>query len=216
MRFTQVLILGTSLLASPIFAEPAAPPAPAEPPKAAVPAPAPVPPAAPAPQAELPKASAMLATPEEVISRVRQAVAFLREKGKSGFPEFNNRNGGWVWKDSYIFLYNCQRDEMVAHPMRPDLVGRSILQIQDEKGKFLFQELCKAGKKPNGGWVEYYWTKIGEGRTSRKISYALAADISFDTGTQVGAGIYDDKITAQQLDELLTKMSDPSKYPMLQ
>lgn len=212
MRFTQVLILSTSFLAYPVFAEEAAAPTPPPAPVAqpAVPAPAEQPKVAPV------VASVTSATPEEVINRVRQAVAFLREKGKSGFSEFNNRNGGWVWKDSYVFLYNCQRDEMVAHPMRPDLVGRSILQIQDEKGKFLFQELCKAGKKPNGGWVEYNWTKIGEGRTSRKISYALAADISFDTGTQVGAGIYDDKVTAQQLDELLTKMSDPSKYPMLQ
>jgi len=207
MRFTQILILGTSFLAYPVFADEVVPTPPAAP--AAQPV-------APAEQPKVAPVAIATATPEEVISRVRQAVAFLREKGKSGFTEFNNRNGGWVWKDSYIFLYNCQRDEMVAHPMRPDLVGRAILQIQDENGKFLFQELCKSGKKPNGGWVEYNWTKIGEGRTSRKISYALAADISFDTGTQVGAGIYDDKITAQQLDELLAKMSDPSKYPMLQ
>lgn len=156
------------------------------------------------------------ATPAEVIAKVREAAQFLHDKGKAGFVDFTAPTGKWVWKDSYVFVYNCQQNKMIAHPIRPDLVGKPILQIRDNNNKLLFEELCKAGNKPQGGWVEYVWTKPGEGKLSRKISYALAADIAFEFGTQVAAGIYDDAITEKDLSELLIKMSDPSKYPMAQ
>jgi signal transduction histidine kinase len=153
------------------------------------------------------------ATPDEVIAKVRQAANHLYEKGNSAFAEFNAKSSAWVWKDSYVFIYDCQQDKMIAHPFRPDLVDRPILQIKDSKGTPLFQKLCEAGKQENGGWVEYYWDKPGEAVPSRKISYALAAKVSFKVGVQVGAGIYDDKVTTQQLSELLAKMSDPTKFP---
>jgi hypothetical protein len=35
-----------------------------------------------------------------------------------------------VWKDSYVFVYGCRLDTMIAHPMRPDLVRRAVMQIK--------------------------------------------------------------------------------------
>lgn len=156
------------------------------------------------------------ATPQEVITKVREAAQFLHQKGSAGISEFNTPNSRWVWKDSYVFVYDCHQNKMLAHPIRPDLVGKPLLQIKDNNNKSIFEDLCKAGAKPTGGWVEYVWPKPGEGQLSRKISYALAADISFDYGTQVAAGIYDNNLKEQQLSELLNRMSDPKAYPMAQ
>ena len=153
------------------------------------------------------------ATPEEVVSKVWAASRFLNEKGASGFAAFNSKDGPWSWKDSYVFVYDCRLDRMVAHPMRPDLVGRPLMQITDNNGKYIFKELCKAGDDPRGGWVEYVWTKPGAGSVSRKISYAKAADIAFSSGIQVAAGVYDDKASVADLTKLTDKMSDPTKYP---
>ena len=155
------------------------------------------------------------ATPEEAMTKVREAVKFLHDKGASGYAEFNNSEGKWVWKDSYVFVYDCRLDKMVAHPLRPDLVGKSILQIQDNNGRFIFKELCKAGDRPHGGWVEYVWPKPGAGNLSRKVSYAHLADISFASGIQVSAGVYDDKVTLPELNQALERVADPSKYPVL-
>ncbi|MBL8539100.1 MAG: cache domain-containing protein [Betaproteobacteria bacterium] len=155
------------------------------------------------------------ATPEEAMTKVREAVKFLHDKGASGYAEFNNAEGKWVWKDSYVFVYDCRLDKMVAHPLRPDLVGKSILQIQDNNGKYIFKELCKAGDQPHGGWVEYVWPKPGAGNLSRKVSYAHVADISFASGIQVSAGVYDDKVTLPELNKALERVTDPSKYPAL-
>lgn len=153
------------------------------------------------------------ATPEEVVTRVWAAAKFLQTKGVSGIPSFNSTDGPWVWKDSYVFVFDCRLDRMVAHPLRPDLVGRPILQITDNNGRYIFNELCKAATQPRGGWVEYEWTKPGAGRTSRKLSYALTAEMAFSAGIQVGAGVYDEKLTPVALNRLVQKLADPEKYP---
>lgn len=153
------------------------------------------------------------ASAEEVVIKVRAAAKLLHDKGISAFAEINEHSGRWVWKDSYVFAYDCRQNRMLAHPLRPDLVGQPLMQITDNSGKLIFRELCKAGGQPRGGWVEYLWTKPGAGNASRKLSYALAADVTFSSGIQVGAGIYDEKITLADLDKLTERLSDPTKYP---
>jgi signal transduction histidine kinase len=152
------------------------------------------------------------ATADEAVAKVQAAARYLQGKGASGYADFNNASGRWVWKDSYVFVFDCRQDRMVAHPLRPDLVGRPILQITDNAGKYIFKELCRVGAGP-GGWVEYAWQKPGAGALSRKITYTLAADVSFASGIHVGAGIYDDKITMAELAKVVEKITDPTKYP---
>lgn len=152
------------------------------------------------------------ASAEEVVAKVHEAAQYLHDKGLAGFADFNNnKDARWVWKDSYVFVYSCRDDAMIAHPLRPDLVGKPILQMKDDKDKALFEELCKAGAKTNGGWVEYWWPKPGEGKASRKISFAHSADVSFKPDIQVAAGIYDDKLTADDLNKIADKAAAPKK-----
>ena len=152
------------------------------------------------------------ASAEEVVAKVHEAAQYLHDKGLAGFADFNNnKDARWVWKDSYVFVYSCRDDAMIAHPLRPDLVGKPILQMKDDKYKALFEELCKAGAKTNGGWVEYWWPKPGEGKASRKISFAHSADVSFKPDIQVAAGIYDDKLTADDLNKIAEKAAAPKK-----
>jgi signal transduction histidine kinase len=152
------------------------------------------------------------ATPQEVISKVYEAVQYLNSKGLAGFSDFNNnKDARWVWKDSYVFVYSCRDNVMIAHPLRPDLVSRPILQMKDDKDNPLFQELCKAGASKNGGWVEYWWPKPGEAKASRKISFAHRAEVSFQPDIQVAAGIYDDRMSVEELNKLADQAAIPQK-----
>jgi signal transduction histidine kinase len=83
--------------------------------------------------------------------------------------------------------------------------------MRDDKDHPLFQDLCKAGANPNGGWVEYWWPKPGEAKASRKISYAHSAPVSFKSDIQVGAGIYDDKLTPEDLSKMIEESATPQK-----
>ena len=152
------------------------------------------------------------ATPEEVIVKVHEAVQYLNDKGLAGFSDFNNnKDARWVWKDSYVFVYSCRDNVMIAHPLRPDMVGKPILQMKDDKDHLLFQEMCKVGANKNGGWVEYWWPKPGEAKASRKISYVHGAEVSFKPDIQVGAGIYDDKQSVAELNKHDTEAQQTKK-----
>ncbi len=153
------------------------------------------------------------ATPEESITKVWAASKFLQDKGASGFASLNSQDGIWTWKDSYVFAFDCRFDRMVAHPTRPDLVGRPIMQITDNNGKYIFKEMCKLASSPRGGWLEYVWTRPGAGRVSRKLTYVHTAEIAFSNGIQLAAGVYDEKLSLEDLDKLTAKMADPAKYP---
>lgn len=153
------------------------------------------------------------ATPDEVIIKVNEAVQYLKSKGVAGFSDFNNnKDARWVWKDSYVFVYSCRDNVMIAHPLRPDMVGRPVLQMKDDKGHLLFQDMCKAASaSADGGWVEYWWPKPGEPTSSRKISYVHGAEVSFKPDIQVGAGIYDDKMSVEELNKLIAPSKRPAK-----
>ncbi len=152
------------------------------------------------------------ATPDEVITKVHEAVQHLNAKGLAGFADFNNnKDARWVWKDSYVFVYSCRDNVMLGHPLRPDMVGKPILQMKDDKDHLLFQDMCKAGANRDGGWVEYWWPKPGEAKASRKISYVHSAEVSFKPDIQVGAGIYDDKLSVDELNKMAAQAREPKK-----
>jgi signal transduction histidine kinase len=58
---------------------------------------------------------------------------------------------------------------------------------------------CEAGRKPGGGWFEYPFPKPGAREPSRKISFVLAVP---GTPYVVGAGVYDEKITLDELEAI--------------
>ncbi|HOW76425.1 MAG TPA: cache domain-containing protein [Candidatus Competibacteraceae bacterium] len=152
------------------------------------------------------------ATPDEVVTKVHEAVQHLNTKGLAGFSDFNNnKDARWVWKDSYVFVYSCRDNVMLGHPLRPDMVGKPILQMKDDKDHLLFQDMCKVGANKDGGWVEYWWPKPGEAKASRKISFVHSAEVSFKPDIQVGAGIYDDKLSVEELNKMAAQVKEPKK-----
>ena len=138
------------------------------------------------------------ATAREVVAKVREAARTLSKTGD--VAPFNQKQGSWVWKDTYIFVVDCDKKLVAAHPIKPELVGQSSASLKDTKGNNVFPEdWCDAAKKPSGIWVEYWWPKPGEKDGSRKLSYGLAAR---GTPYAAGAGIYDDKATVAELSKL--------------
>ena len=138
------------------------------------------------------------ATAQEVVAKVREAASTLSKTGD--LAPFNQKQGLWVWKDTYIFVEDCDKKVQVAHPIKPELVGKDFMSIKDTKGKNVFPEgFCEAAKKPSGVWFEYWWPKPGEKEGSRKLAYGLSAK---GTPYVVAAGIYDDKATIAELSKL--------------
>lgn len=139
------------------------------------------------------------ANPEEVVLKVRKAAALLAEQGVEGLDVLRDPSSEFTWKDTYVFVVNCEIDEVLANPAFPERQGGDIKQHTDYAGKPYGLELCETATQSGGGWVEYTWLRPGGGEPARKISYVVSAE---GHPYQLGAGIYNDTITISELEEL--------------
>lgn len=140
------------------------------------------------------------ATADEVVAKVKEAAAAVKAGGDAALASFDDPKGKWAWKDTYVFVMDCAGGTMKAHPS-PTVKGMKLTDLKDKAtGKEFGTALCDAGKKANGGWVEYMWTKPGAEGNHRKVAYVLSAG-----KYEVAAGVYDDKVTAKELEAKTAK-----------
>ncbi len=139
------------------------------------------------------------ATPAEVVEKVKAAAEFLAKSGESGLVEFNDPRGRWAWKDTYIFVLDCSKEEMIAH-INSKLIGVKLLNFIDKNGRYLGYDLCAEAMNPKGGWTEYWWPKAGSTNPERKISYILKVP---GQSYEVSAGIYNPTMSLKQLNDML-------------
>lgn len=142
------------------------------------------------------------ATAKEVVAKVREAASTLSKTGD--LAQFNQKSGPWVWKDTYIFIQDCSKKVVAAHPIKPEMIGQDLSSEKDAKtGKSLHADsvaYCKMVQdSPSGVWAEYWWAKPGETAPSRKITYHLSAK---GTPYIVSAGVYSDTATIAELSKL--------------
>ncbi|MBF0646385.1 cache domain-containing protein [Desulfuromonas acetoxidans] len=114
---------------------------------------------------------------EEAQTAAKQAVSHLR------FDEGNN----------YFWIQDATPN-MVMHPIKPDLDGKSLSGSTDPSGKALFVEMAKVASKNGQGFVDYQWSKPGTTKPVGKISFVK---LQRDWGWIVGAGLYLDDIQAE-------------------
>ncbi len=146
------------------------------------------------------------ATAREVVAKVRDAASALAKTGD--VEQFKQKDGPWVWKDTYVFVEDCDKKVIAANPVYPDLVGKDLTTVKDVKsGKEIYanpETWCKKVKSSASGvWNEYWWRKNGAAaEPSRKLSYHLSAK---GTPYVVSAGIYDDKATLAEVSKISSK-----------
>jgi len=135
------------------------------------------------------------ATADEVVVKVKEAAAAVKASADATLSEFDKKDGKWAWKDTYVFALDCTAGTVKAHPSEK-VKGIKVTELKDKAtGKEFGTALCEAAKKTNGGWVEYMWTKPGAEGNHRKVAYILTVG-----NYQVAAGVYDDKLTAAELE----------------
>src|SRR4051812_16152521 len=66
------------------------------------------------------------ATPQEVVQRVQQAAQAIAKQGEAGLAIYSSKNDISVWKDSYVFVVNCEGGAAgtVAPPGRLGVQGQ--------------------------------------------------------------------------------------------
>jgi signal transduction histidine kinase len=84
----------------------------------------------------------------------------------------------------YPFIYDMS-GKCVAHGARPALIGKNLIDLKDQDGKFLIREMVAISKGPGRGWVDYKWPNPLTNKIEDKSSYIEKMGDYF-----VGVGVY--------------------------
>ncbi|EGJ50650.1 methyl-accepting chemotaxis protein [Desulfocurvibacter africanus] len=101
------------------------------------------------------------------------------------------RLGGLRFGQDNYFWINDFDGVMLMHPLLPQLKGKSLLDDQDEQGKYYMREMLEAARTNGEGYVEYIWPKPGSLELAPKISYVKVFQ---PWNWLVGCGIYVDDV----------------------
>ncbi len=127
------------------------------------------------------------ATKEECVAKVQQAVKLLKEVGPDeAIKKFIDRNGPFVWKDSYVFCVDNDQAKMLAHPF-PGAVGMNFLHWKDAEGKEPFVDILKMAADKGEGWKSYMHLPPGAQKALLKTTYFVFEP---ESKLIVGAGYY--------------------------
>lgn len=106
----------------------------------------------------------------EAVRLVEKAAAFMKENGKEkAIAEMSNPQGRFVMGELYVFAYDLN-GVLMAHPKNPKLIGQSLIDKTDSKGKLFRKEIIEKAKSQGSGWVDYFYlnpvTKKEEDKTT--------------------------------------------------
>jgi hypothetical protein len=137
------------------------------------------------------------ATPVEVYQKVTAAAQFLAESGQAGLKEFEKTNGLFVWKDSFVYVVQCEEFYCLPGPKRK-ILGLNFTKAKCHKtGKIYILPLCaEAADAPDGAWTEFWRPRPGFSQPQRKIAYMRRVP---GKPYQVVAEIYNDARTLKEL-----------------
>jgi signal transduction histidine kinase len=130
--------------------------------------------------------AAEFGTKDEAIAMVKRA----QEQFKKDGPELTFKSVSdksvqeYHDRDLYPFIYDL-KGICVAHGARPALIGKNLIDLKDQDGKYLIREMAKIAEGPGSGWVDYKWPNPITNKIEDKSSYIEKMGNYF-----VGVGIY--------------------------
>ena len=111
----------------------------------------------------------------------------MKEEALKTVAQMRFGNGGYFW-------VNDLSPNMLMHPIKPALNGKSLAEVKDPNGIYLFNEMVKVAKAKGEGMVEYSWSKPSSDKPVPKMSYVM---LFKEWGWIIGTGEYIDNIEAK-------------------
>ena len=133
-----------------------------------------------------PAVGAEFGTKAEAVAMVKRVQASFKAVGAQATfalvsdkstPQFHDR-------DLYPFIYDMNGVN-VAHGARPALIGKNLIGLKDQDGKFLVRELRDMARDKGSGWVDYKWPNPLNNKIEDKSSYVEKMGDYW-----VGVGVY--------------------------
>ncbi len=95
------------------------------------------------------------------------------------------------YSNNEYFWINDMQANVVMHPFKPELNGKSGASIRDPNGVAVFDAFAQKVLKEKAGFVQYQWPKPGKDTPVDKVSYVQGFE---PWGWVVGSGLYLDDL----------------------
>ncbi|MBT3368582.1 MAG: DUF4440 domain-containing protein [Nitrospina sp.] len=96
-----------------------------------------------------------MATADECVAKVKEASKLIQEIGlEAALKRINDHSGPFIWKDSYILVFDDDKAKMLAF-RDPSIIGKPFINYKDSNGRLIFKEMLDIAKAKGEGWVSY-------------------------------------------------------------
>ncbi|MES2889547.1 MAG: cache domain-containing protein [Pseudomonadota bacterium] len=125
---------------------------------------------------------------QDAIDMVNKAMAYHKANGKDKtLAVLNKKDSEFVKGELYVFAYDLA-GTVIAHPLNARLVGKNMLEIPDQEGKFYRKDVQKIALSQGTGWVDYLYKNPETNKIERKSAYVQKVeDMILVCGIYVGA-----------------------------
>ena len=125
-------------------------------------------------------------TREEAVAMVKRVQEKFKKDGpEATFKVVTEKDKAFNDRDLYPFIYTLDGTKVVAHGANLVMVGKNLIDLKDQDGKFLIRELAATAQNPGHGWVDYKWPNPVTKSIESKSSYVERMGDYF-----VGVGVY--------------------------
>lgn len=123
---------------------------------------------------------------DEAVAMVKRVEDMFASAGaESTFKAVSDKSvASFHDRDLYPFIYDLS-GRCVAHGARPALIGKNLLELKDQDGKYLIREMVAIARGSGSGWVNYKWPNPLTNKIEDKTSYVEKMGDYF-----VGVGVY--------------------------
>jgi signal transduction histidine kinase len=125
-------------------------------------------------------------TAAEATAMVEKAIAHIKKAGRDkAFADFNRKDGGFTDRDLYVVVYDL-KGKVLAHGANPKMIGKDVLDLRDNDGKYFVKERVEMMAKPGAkGWQDYKFMNPVTMAIEPKSMYLMRFE-----DVIVGCGIY--------------------------
>jgi signal transduction histidine kinase len=125
-------------------------------------------------------------TKDQAVAMVKRVEAmFAKDGADATFKAVSDKSvAEFHDRDLYPFVYDMKGD-CVAHGARPALIGKNLIDLKDQDGKYLIREMVAIAQSPGSGWVDYKWPNPLTNKIEDKTSYVEKMG-----NYLVGVGVY--------------------------
>lgn len=133
-----------------------------------------------------PVGAAEFGTKDEAVAMVKRVQAkFKAEGAEATFKAVSDKSvAEFHDRDLYPFIYDMAGLN-VAHGARPALIGKNLITLKDQDGKFLVRDMRDIAQTKGSGWYDYKWPNPINNKIEDKASYVEKMGDYW-----VGVGVY--------------------------